>query len=82
MIYNWKAKYGGMESNDLKRIKVLEEDNRKLKHICAELALDNKVLKDILGKSFKAHRKACTSVTSPTDIWSKTGSGLQSNGSV
>ncbi len=51
-IYNWKAKYGGMELNDLKRIKELEEENRKLKHMYAELALDNKMLKDILGKKF------------------------------
>ena len=51
-IYNWKAKYGGMELNDLKRIKELEEENRKLKHMYAELALDNKMLKDVLGKKF------------------------------
>lgn len=51
-IYNWKAKYGGMELNDLKRIKELEEENRKLKHMYAELALDNKMLKEVLGKKF------------------------------
>ena len=51
-IYNWKAKYGGMELNELKRIKELEEENRKLKHMYADLALDNKMLKDILGKKF------------------------------
>ncbi len=51
-IYNWKSKYGGMELNDLKRIKELEEENRKLKHMYAELALDNKMLKDVLGKKF------------------------------
>ena len=51
-IYNRKAKYGGMELNDLKRIKELEEENRKLKHMYAELALDNKMLKDVLGKKF------------------------------
>ena len=51
-IYNWKAKYGGMEMNELKRFKELEEENRKLKHMYADLALDNKMLKDILGKKF------------------------------
>lgn len=51
-IYNWKAKYGGMELNELKRIKELEEENRKLKHMYADLALDNKMLKDVLGKKF------------------------------
>jgi putative transposase len=51
-IYNWKAKNGGMELNELKRIKELEEENRKLKHMYADLALDNKMLKDVLGKKF------------------------------
>jgi putative transposase len=51
-LYNWKAKFGGMELSELKRVKELEEENRKLKHMYAELALDNKILKDILGKKF------------------------------
>lgn len=51
-IYNWKAKYGGMEMNELKRIKELEEENRKLKQMYADLALDNKMLKDVLGKKY------------------------------
>lgn len=51
-IYNWKAKYGGMEMSELKRVKELEEENRKLKHMYADLALDNKMLKDIIGKKF------------------------------
>jgi putative transposase len=51
-IYNWKAKYGGMEMNELKRNKELEEENRKLKAMYADLALDNKMLKDLLGKKF------------------------------
>lgn len=51
-LYNWKAKYGGMQLNELKRIKELEEENRKLKAMYADLALDNKMLKDVLGKKF------------------------------
>lgn len=51
-IYNWKAKYGGMEMNELKRVKELEEENRKLKQMYADMALDNKMLKDLLGKKF------------------------------
>jgi putative transposase len=51
-IYNWKAKYGGMEMNELKRVKDLEEENRKLKQMYADLTLDNKMLKDIIGKKF------------------------------
>lgn len=51
-IYNWKAKYGGMEMNELKKYKELEDENRKLKQMYTDLALDNKMLKDILGKKF------------------------------
>jgi len=51
-VYNWKARYGGMEMNELKRVKELEEENRKLKQMYADLALDNKMLKDVLGKKF------------------------------
>lgn len=51
-IYNWKAKYGGMEMNELKKFKELEEENRKLKQMYTDLALDNKILKDLLGKKF------------------------------
>jgi len=51
-FYNWKKKYAGMDSQELKRLKELEEENRKLKHMYAELALDNKMLKDVLSKKF------------------------------
>jgi putative transposase len=51
-FYNWNKKYGGMEHQDLKRLKELEEENRRLKKMYAELAMDNMVLKDVLGKKF------------------------------
>lgn len=51
-FYNWHKKYGGMEGQDLKRLKELEEENRKLKQMYAELAMDNKVLKDVISKKF------------------------------
>jgi putative transposase len=51
-FYNWKKKYGGMESKELKRLKELEEENRKLKSMYADLALDHKILKDVLSKKF------------------------------
>jgi putative transposase len=51
-FYNWKKRYGGMESNELKRLKELEEENRKLKAMYADLALDHKILKDVLTKKF------------------------------
>lgn len=51
-FYNWKSKYGGMDINDAMRLKVLEDENRKLKGLVADLSLDNKTLKDLLGKKF------------------------------
>ena len=48
--YNWKSKYGGMEASDVKRLKDLEEENRRLKQMFAELSLDHKILKDVIEK--------------------------------
>ena len=50
--YNWKAKYAGMTVSDLKRLKALEAENRRLKQLVAEQALDNRALKDLLSKNF------------------------------
>ena len=50
--YRWKAKYGGMESGDAKKMKQLEDENRKLKHVVADLTLDNRALKDVLSKNW------------------------------
>jgi len=49
-FYQWRSKYGGLEASDLKRIKALEEDNRRLKQMYADLSLDHQVLKDIVEK--------------------------------
>lgn len=43
--YNWKAKYAGMGASDVKRLKQLEDENRRLKHLVADLTLDNQALK-------------------------------------
>jgi putative transposase len=51
-FYRWKAKFGGLESGDAKKLKQLEEENRKLKHVVAELTLDNRALKDVLSKNW------------------------------
>ena len=48
--YNWKAKYGGMEASDIKRLKDLEDENRRLKSMFAELSLEHRILKDIIEK--------------------------------
>ena len=52
MFNNWKKRYAGMDGDQLKRLKELEEENRKLKNMYAELALDNKMLKDVLSKKW------------------------------
>ena len=51
-LYNWKRKYGGMEVSEARRLKALEEENRQLKRIVADQALDNRILKDLLSKNF------------------------------
>lgn len=51
-FYNWRAKYGGMESNQLKRLKELEDENSRLKKMFADLSLDNVMLKDLLSKKW------------------------------
>jgi putative transposase len=51
-LYNWKAKYGGMDVPDAKRLRSLEEENRKLKKLLAESILDQAALKELLTKKW------------------------------
>jgi putative transposase len=51
-FYNWKAKYAGLTVSELKRLKALEDENRRLKQIVAQQALDNWALKELLSKNF------------------------------
>ena len=51
-FYNWKNKYGNMDVSDARKLKILEDENRKLKGLVADLSLDNKILKDLLEKNF------------------------------
>lgn len=51
-FYNWRSNYGGMEVSEARRLKALEEQNRKLKTLLAESVLDNSTLKEMLGKDF------------------------------
>lgn len=48
--YGWKAKYGGLEVSEARRLKQLEDENRRLKRVVAQQALDNQILRDLLGK--------------------------------
>jgi putative transposase len=49
-FYNWKAKYGGMDASQLRRVKELEEENSRLKRMYAELSMINDALKDVIEK--------------------------------
>ena len=51
-LYRWKRKYGGLEVSDARRLRELEEENRRLKRLVAEQALDVLALKDVLAKNF------------------------------
>lgn len=48
--YKWKAKYGGLEASDVKRLKELEHENSRLKRLYADLSLENAALKDVIAK--------------------------------
>ena len=50
-LYNWKAKYGGLEVNEARRLRGLEDENRRLKHMVADLSLDKEALKAVIRKN-------------------------------
>ena len=51
-FYRWKAKFGGMDVTDARRLKQLEDENRRLKHLVADLTLDNQALKGIVAERY------------------------------
>jgi putative transposase len=51
-FYRWRKKYGAMQASDAKRLRALEEENRRLKRVVADQALNIQVLKDVLGKEW------------------------------
>jgi putative transposase len=51
-FYKWKAKYGGLEVSEARRLRQLEDENRRLKQIVADLTLDNQALKTVVAKKF------------------------------
>ena len=50
-LYQWRSRYGGLSVSELRRLKALEEENARLKRLVAEQALDNQILKELLGKN-------------------------------
>ena len=67
-IYKWKAKYGGMDISEAKRLKALEDENARLKKLLADAMLDNSALKDLLGKNVWSAPSVQGFATSPTTI--------------
>ncbi len=61
-LYNWKRKYGGMDVSEARRLRMLEEENSRLKRLVADLSLDNRALKDVLAKTSDARRPAAGGV--------------------
>ena len=53
-LYQWKSKYSGMDVSQVRRLKELEEESRKLKQMYADLALDNRILRDVIEKNSRA----------------------------
>lgn len=51
-FYRWRGKYDGLQASDAKRLKALEDENRRLKKLVADLSLDNAMLKDVVGRKW------------------------------
>jgi hypothetical protein len=58
MYYNWKSKCGGVSASDLKRLKEMERELSQLKRMYADMAMENRALKDLIEKNSKAAREA------------------------
>ena len=76
-FYKWRAKYGGMAVSDAKRLKTLEEENRRLKQLLADTILDNQALKGLLAKTGEACGKTAGGGGGPAGAWAVTSSCLQ-----
>ena len=75
-FYNWKAKYAGLTVSELKRLKSLEDENRRLKQIVAQQALDNWALKELLSKTSKAQGEENSGVIRHGGSWAEREEGL------
>jgi putative transposase len=75
-FYKWKAKYGGLDVSEARRLKALEAENAKLKRMLADAMLDNVALKDLLGKSGDARRASGGRSASAVDLPDKRAAGV------
>jgi putative transposase len=75
-FYKWKARYGGLEVSEAKRLRSLEDENRRLKKLLAETMLDNALLKDIATKNRGACRPAGGRGPSVQDAWGEPAAGV------
>jgi len=80
-IYTWKSKYGGMDVSEAQRLKGLEDENRRLKHLVADLSLDKEILKSVIKKKTggACRREEGRGVRLPAARGERT-SGLQARG--
>lgn len=54
--YQWKSKYGGMQASDIRKLRELEDENRRLKQMYADLSLENRALKDVIAKKLRSRK--------------------------
>jgi putative transposase len=66
-LYRWRRQFGGMEVSDAKRLRALQRENAELKRLVGELTLDNRMVKDVLGKNWEAWLPSATRQR----IWSR-----------
>ena len=89
-IYTWKSKYGGMEVNEAQRLKGLEDENRRLKHLVADLSLDKEVLKAVIRKNVwsaaglqqEVQREFRSAQMYPAFLWASPGHNENSRAAV
>ncbi len=75
-FYKWKAKFGGLEVSEAKRLKTLEDENARLKKLLAEAMLDNAMLKDVASKNGDARCDAGGDRSSSCGAWRERAAGV------
>jgi putative transposase len=81
-FYKWKAKFGGLDVSDARRLKALEEENAKLKKLLAEAILDNAMLKQVASKNGDARRQARGGRSSVQDPSGERAAGVKSSAPI